>query len=353
MSQMRFFFVDKRDERLEKLGYKLGILQTLIPWEIFRKRLERLYKDSPKGGRPPYDCVMMLKILILQSLYNLSDDQTEYQITDSLSFQKFLEIGPEDSVPDAKTIWVFRERLKKEGIYDSLFREFNKYLEKQGYKARGGQMIDATFQKVPAQHNTREENEKIRKTETAPEEWSEAKKAQKDIDARWTKKRDRRYFGYKNHVNVDRRHKFIRDYRVTPANVHDSRCLDDLLDETVPDKGVWADSAYSGEGLEAEVRCKGLIPHICEKGYRGRPLTPAQKESNREKSRVRSRVEHVFGQMSKLSHESRKIYTKGRYRAEVKISLRNLAYNLWRFVTVHRTGRKLRTCQAKRSPHSP
>ena len=140
---------------------------------------------------------------------------------------------------------------------------------------------------------------------------------------------------------------------MTPANVHDSRCLDDLLDETVPDKGVWADSAYSGEGLEAEVRCKGLIPHICEKGYRGRPLTPAQKESNREKSRVRSRVEHVFGQMSKLSHESRKIYTKGRYRAEVKISLRNLAYNLWRFATVHRTGRKLRTCQAKRSPHSP
>ena len=98
MSQMRFFFVDKRDERLEKLGYKLGILQTLIPWEIFRKRLERLYKDSPKGGRPPYDCVMMLKILILQSLYNLSDDETEYQVTDRLSFQKFLGIGPEDPV---------------------------------------------------------------------------------------------------------------------------------------------------------------------------------------------------------------------------------------------------------------
>lgn len=344
MSQMRFFFVDKRDERLEKLGYKLGILQALIPWEIFRKRLERLYKDSPRGGRPPYDCVMMLKILILQSLYNLSDDQTEYQITDSLSFQKFLEIAPEDSVPDAKTIWVFRERLKKEGIYDSLFREFNKYLEKQGYKARGGQMIDATFQEVPAQHNTKEENEKIKETGTAPEEWSEPKKAQKDIDARWTKKRDQRYFGYKNHVNVDRRHKFIRDYRVTPANVHDSRCLGELLDENAPDKGVWADSAYSGEALEAEVRAKGLISHICEKGYRGRPLTPEQKESNREKSRVRSRVEHVFGQMSKLSHESRKIYTKGRWRAEVKISLKNLTYNLWRFVTLHRNAGKLRTC---------
>jgi len=98
MSQMRFFFVDKRDERLEKLGCKLTILQMLIPWEIFRKKLECLYKNSPKGGRPPYDCVMMLKILILQSLYNLSDDETEYQVTDRLSFQKFLGIGPEDPV---------------------------------------------------------------------------------------------------------------------------------------------------------------------------------------------------------------------------------------------------------------
>ena len=92
MSQMRFFFVDKRDDRLEKLGCKLTILQMLIPWEIC------LYKNSLKGGRPPYDCVMMLKILILQSLYNLSDDETEYQVTDRLSFQKFLGIGPEDPV---------------------------------------------------------------------------------------------------------------------------------------------------------------------------------------------------------------------------------------------------------------
>ena len=344
MSQMHFFYVDKRDERLEKLGYKLGILQTLIPWEIFRERLERLYKGSPKGGRPPYDCVMMLKVLILQSLYNLSDDQTEYQITDSLSFQKFLEIGPEDSVPDAKTIWVFRERLKKDGIYDSLFRDFNKYLEKQGYKARGGQMVDATFQEVPAQRNTREENEKIKTTGTAPEGWSKSKKAQKDIDARWTKKRDRNYFGYKNHINADRNHKLIRDYRVTPANVHDSQCFEELLDANAEDKDVWADSAYSGEALEAGVRAKGLIPHICEKGYRGRPLTPEQKESNHEKSRIRCRVEHVFGTMSKVAYESCTIHTIGILRAEIKIGLKNLAYNMYRYVTLRRNAGKLRTC---------
>ncbi len=344
MSQLHFFFVDKRDDRLEKLGCRLNILQSLIPWEIFRKKLERLYKVSSNGGRPPYDCVMMLKILVLQSLYNLSDDEMEYQVTDRLSFQKFLGIEPEDSVPDAKTIWVFRERLKKEGIYDSLFREFNKHLEKQGYKARGGQMIDATFQEVPTQRNTREENEKIKKTGTAPEEWSESKKAQKDTDARWTKKRNRSYFGYKNHVNVDRKHKFIRAYRVTPANVHDSRCFCELLDETAQDKGVWADSAYASESLETDVRSKGLIPHICEKGHRGHPLTSRQKERNRAKSRIRCRVEHVFGLMIKLARESRRIFTKGRIRAEVKISLKNLTYNMCRYVTLCRNTGKLRTC---------
>ncbi len=93
MSQMRFFFVDMRDDRLKKTGCRQNILQMLIPWEIFRKKLECLYRNSPKGGRLPYDCVRMLKILILQSLYNLSDDETEFQVTDRLSFQKFLGIG--------------------------------------------------------------------------------------------------------------------------------------------------------------------------------------------------------------------------------------------------------------------
>ena len=198
-------------------------------------------------------------------------------------------------------------------------------------------MIDATFQEVPRQRGTREENEKIQKTETVPADQSKAQMAQKDTDARWTKKRERRYFGYKNHVNVDRKHKFIRDYRVTPANVHNSRCFEELLDENAADKGFWADSVYSGAALNEAVRAKGLEPHICEKGYRNRPLTPKQKSRNRRKSRVRSRVEHVFGLMSKLAHESRKIFTKGHRRAEVKLSLKNLTYNLYRFASLRQT----------------
>lgn len=343
MSQLRLFIEDKRDDRLEKIGSKLDRLQALIPWEIFRKRLDWMYKNSSQGGRPPYDSVMMFKILILQSLYNLADDETEYQIADRLSFQKFLGIQAEDNVPDAKTIWLFRERVKKEGIYNFLFRQFNQYLEKQGLKAKGGQMIDATFQEVPVQHNTHEENEQIKETEEAPETWSEPKKVQKDTEARWTKKRNRRYFGYKNHINVDREHKFIREYLVTPANVHDSQCFHELLDEKVEDKGVWADSAYSGEALEAGVRAKGLEPYICEKGYRNHPLTEEQKESNRWKSKTRCRVEHVFGVMSKLARESRKIYTKGQLRATVKICLKNLAYNLCRYVILERPRGQLRT----------
>jgi len=138
-------------------------------------------------------------------------------------------------------------------------------------------------------------------------------------------------FGYKKHVNVDRTHKFIRDCRVTPANVHNSRCFEEFLDADVKEKGVWADSAYSGIALNEAVRAKGLVPRICEKGYHNRPLPPKQKERNRGKSRVRSRVEHAFGIMGKLVHESRKIFTKGLRRAEVRISLKNLTYNLYRF----------------------
>ena len=137
-------------------------------------------------------------------------------------------------------------------------------------------MIDATFQEVPRQRGTREENEKIQKTETVPADQSKAQMAQKDTDARWTKKRERRYFGYKNHVNVDSKHKFIRDYRVTPANVHDSRCFEELLDENAADKGVWADSAYSGTALNEAVRAKGLEPHICEKRL---PQPPSDTEA--------------------------------------------------------------------------
>ena len=341
------FQLDLRDERLNRIGNKLELMAKLIPWESFRPRLEWMYKNSPKGGRPPYDPVMMLKILVLQGLYNISDEEMEYQIVDRISFQKFLGIEPDDRIPDARTIWVFRERVKNEGVYNFFFREFNEYLAKNGYKAMGGQMVDATFQQVPTQHNTPDENREIKETGEAPKTWTAKKKAHKDVDARWTKKRNRSYFGYKNHVNVDRAHKFIRDFRVTPANVHDSQRFEEMLDSKASDRGVWADSAYVSEEHLAKLREMGLEPHLCEKGYREHPLTDEQKQSNREKSRVRSRVEHVFGQISQTCRGRRTLFTIGLLRAEVKICFQNLAYNMFRLAILSHSKPKPRPSMGK------
>ncbi len=164
-----------------------------------------------KAGRKPVDAIVMFRMLILQSLYNLSDDQAEYQVRDRLSFTRFLKLGIEDRIPDGTTLWLFREKLAKAGLIETLFERFGQHLEANGYIARGGQMVDATIVPVPKQRNTREENEAV-KAGQMPEDWARkpAKNRQKDKDARWTKKHGKSFFGYKNHVNADARHKLIR-----------------------------------------------------------------------------------------------------------------------------------------------
>ena len=167
--------------------------------------------------------------------------------------------------------------------------------------------------------------------------WNEAepkqarKLRQKDLDARWTKKNNETHYGYKNHAKVDRDSKMIVDYKVTSANVHDSRPFADLIDET--DQDIWADSAYVGEELEASIKAKNpkIKLHIIEKGYKNKPLTDEQKASNREKSRIRCRVEHVFEVMTQ-SMEAMMVRTIGKARAEREIAMKNLAYNLKRYV---------------------
>ena len=146
-----------------------------------------------------------------QPVYNLSDDQVEHQIRDRLSFMRFLGLGLEGRVPDAKTVWLYREQLTQAGVIEALFETFDGYLKDQGYLAMGGQIIDASIVAVPKQRNSREENARIKAGET-PAGWEDkpAKRRQKDVEARWTKKHGKSHYGYKNHVNVDRRHKLVQ-----------------------------------------------------------------------------------------------------------------------------------------------
>jgi transposase len=191
--QPGFFDIQDKYAALSRAGDPLEGLRAMIPWESFRKHLKKPLqrKDNGLGGRPPFDDVLMFKVLVLQALYNLSDDQTEYQIRDRLSFMRFLGLDLDGSVPDAKTIWLFRERLSQAGAVEKLFARFDRFLEEKGLMASGGQIIDASIIPVPKQRNTRKENEEVKAGQT-PAAWKKkpAKLRQKDVDARWTVKNE-------------------------------------------------------------------------------------------------------------------------------------------------------------------
>jgi IS5 family transposase len=332
MKQKGFFDEDERLRKLSKLGDSLEKLNGHIKWEEFRATLTKALAKQAHGfgGRPPYDYVMMFKILILQKVYNISDDQTEYQINDRLSFQRFIGIQLYDTVPDAKTVWHFREELKEAGVLEQIFDSFTEKLDGKGIITHSGSIVDAAFIEVPRQRNTKDENKEIKEGKV-PEEWQTRKNrhklAQKDTDARWATKNKQKHYGYKDHIKIDKKSKIITKYRITDAAVHDSQELKNLI-EAKKDRRIYGDSAYTGEEVQKCIPRK-VLNRIHEKGYRNRPLTDTQKRNNTAKSRIRARVEHVFGAMRHFG--GRAIRTIGMARAEVQIGLLNLVYNLTRY----------------------
>src|SRR5919106_422820 len=187
--QPGFFDLDERYAALSAAGDPLERLARVVDFELFRPELDAALdrSDRAKGGRPPYDPVLMFKVLILQTLYTLSDDQTEYQIRDRLSFMRFIGLALEDRVPDAKTIWLIREQLTKAGAMERLFARFDAVLRDSGYLAMGGQIVDATVIQARRPRLTGGEKATI-KGGGIPETWSPAKRAQMDTEG-WTLKR--------------------------------------------------------------------------------------------------------------------------------------------------------------------
>src|SRR5215213_9064278 len=275
MGQIGFFDLDERYRGLDAKKDPLVFLNEVVPWEDFRARLSAVWRKPEEerknaAGRKPWDEIVIVKALVLQALYNLSDDQIEYQIRDRLSFMRFLGLGLADRVPDATTVWLYREKLAQAGLVEALFDAFDAHL------------------------NSRGENKAI-KDGHPPVAWKPNKKAHKDVDARWTKKHGKSYFGYKNPVNIDRKHKLMRRYTVTDAAVHDSQQLEAILDPSNTASDVWADTAYRSKEGEEKLAEKGLRSRIHRRASRGKPLSQRAQEANRTRSKVRARVEHVFG----------------------------------------------------------
>jgi len=336
--QTGLFDIHDRLGKLDKNDDPLLQLDQLINWERFRPTLEQIRAKKKKSSPGPkyYDVVLMFKILIIQSLYNLSDDAVEFQILDRLSFMRFLKLSLGDRVPDSKTIWLFRDQLTKANLIEKLFVEFDKFLRSNGYSAKKGQIVDASIISTPKQRNSRNENQKIKQGEV-PQDWKIAKKSQKDTDARWTIKGGKRYYGYKNHISIDVKNKLIRSYAVTDASVHDSNVFEDLLDDSNSSRDVYADSAYRSKASEKRLKQKGYRGHLQRKGSRHKKLTEWEKQGNRTRSRIRSRVEHIFG-IQAMTAGSLNLRTIGLVRARAKIGLRNLAYNINRYKTLAGNG---------------
>ncbi len=347
------FDVDDRLRRLSDIGDQLEAFATVVDFEMFRPELDAAldYSDGARGGRPPFDPVMMFKILVIQAQNNLSDDRAEFLINDRLSFMRFLGLGLTDRVPDAKTIWAFRERLTKAGAIEALFRRFDRAIRDAGYIPMSGQIVDASLVAAPKQRNTEAEKADL-KAGRIPEAWQDkpAKLRQKDRDARWTlvfgRAREREdgtrhadiaipVFGYKSHASIDRRHGFIRRWQVSDAAAHDGRMLRrGLLDRSNTGATVWADSAYRSKANETFMQRHGFRSQVHHRKPRGRPMAPHIRRGNASRSRVRAGIEHVFAQQKGPMELC--IRTIGIARAKAKIGLANLTYNIRRLVWLER-----------------
>jgi len=326
--------------RLEKLSNKQDPLEKLsshIDFEYFRKPLEKALvskTDKSKGGRPAYDVVLMFKILILQRYYNVSDDAIEYAILDRLSFMRFLGLGINNPVPDAKTIWLFRDTLQKLNLIDQLFAYLDKQLDRDGIIVHKGKIVDASIIEVPIQRNSREENIKLKEGDI-PEDWSKNKRKQKDSDAQWTRKNMQNYFGYKNHIKVDSETKLITGFKVTTANIADKHVVDSLLDKKEDGaQPLYGDAAYSSKELEKLYLKKKILSKVNRQGYRNKLLSTKDEKHNRKSSRIRARVEHVFGFMAN-SMNGKFLKYRSFIRNQVGIGLMNITYNLFRLVQMN------------------
>jgi len=330
---MQFSFFDKpnRLAKISKLGDTLEQLNSIVNWLIFLPVLERAIPREPqlKGGRPPFDTLLMFKILVIKRLYNLSLDQTEYQINDRMSFCRFLGLDMGSTVPDAKTIWLYEEALSKSETGKELFDSFFEEIRKAGYITREGSIVDASFMEAPRRKNTNEQRETLKNGEI-PKEWDDPEHPQKlmqrDTDAAWTKKGNESHFGYKDNVKVDLDSKLITDYTVTTASTNDAKGAENLFDQN--DKVAYGDAAYPGLELPDCV-----VNMICEKAQRGHPMTDEQKESNHQKAKKRCRVEHVFAGMVQMVGGTN-IRCKEGKRATFNISMLNLLYNMRRVVSL-------------------
>jgi transposase, IS5 family len=352
--QPGFWDVEERLRELSAQGDPLEKLTATVDFQIFRTDLEAALgvRDRSKGGRPPFDAVLKFRMLVLQAMHGLSLAQTEYLVADRLSWMRFCGLGPGDTVPDANTLWDFREALIAAGALDNLFARLDRAITEAGYLPMAGQILDATLVAAPRQRNTDAEKARIKAGESADEIWPDepAKARQKDVDARWTMKFSKAKpaadgtpqldiavpsFGYKSHISIDRRHGIIRRQKVTDAAAHDgARLREGLIDPNNTGSEVWADSAYRSAENERFLQAAGKTSRIHRRKPKGKPMPERTARANAAKSAIRAHVEHPFAHQKGPMRLV--VRTIGLARASATVMFANMAYNMKRWCWLER-----------------
>jgi IS5 family transposase len=337
MIKESLFAAEEREAKLNKLGDTLQLLEQHVDFVALAAAIDRAAPrpSLDRGGRRPFPTELMVKALIIQQLYNLSDEQMEYQLLDRLSFQRFVGLRHSSQIPDRTTFWTFRERLAAAGASETLFDAVNRELDKHGYIARGGQMIDASIVPAPKQHTHKEEKDLIKQAAT-PIDWSPAKRRQKDVDATWTKKHGKSYFGYKLSACADKRYKLIRKIKISTASEHDTRHLEDVLDPTNTSRDIYADKGYVDSDRENRLKTNHWRVHIQRKAAPGKPLSDCQQRRNTRIAKTRARVEHVFAGIEQLGGKGLRCI--GLERAKLQLNWKAASYNLRRLCSLKTCG---------------
>jgi len=279
----------------------LAKLNRLINWKPFEKILATLH-PSPTG-RPAYNPLLLLKALIIQQIYGHSDPELELMLYGNLFYRRFLGLSATDPVPDHSTISRFRKDLKSMNLYRKCFEELKRQLAEKGYDLQCGKITDARL--VKAARNP----------------------GKGDPDASFTKKGDQTHYGYKDHIAIDPKHEFVTEFVCTPANVHDSRVIDELL--SGEEAAIFADKAYDSRDLKRWCRQRGIFYGVLARGAGNRKISSFQKKRNRKLQAVRRKIEKVFGIFSLHLNRARARYV-GLVANEIHLFLTVFTYNLLR-----------------------
>ncbi len=291
----------------------LDEIDQLIDFSIFADAFEVSSSGTSRGGRPAYPALMMFKILLIQTLYNLSDEKVEEALADRLSFKRFCGFAVEDITPDKTTIGRFRNSLQ--GLEENFLDMVNEQLDQHGMRVRKGTLVDASIVKS---------NSKDPKGGEVSE---------RDPEAGWTKKGGQYHHGYKVHVSMDKDSGLINKTKVTSADVHDSQALLECLDED--DGQVYADKAYDKEEDRKVLRKNQIKPRLMRRTYQSDTDIKKARKANLNKAigKVRGAVEKFFG-TTKRSYGMRQARYLGTLKNELHIRLMAVVYNLVRAVNI-------------------